>query len=84
MDDAETTADYDCTINFSDGEWEWYNKNGELINNGTYSESDKYQGLISMSVTEDSEKPDSIMIELCPLLLYIYNGEIYSPYYLKP
>ncbi|MBR3759530.1 MAG: hypothetical protein IKK47_00860 [Ruminococcus sp.] len=80
--------DYDCddvetTIEFSDGEWEWFNADGGLINNGKYDESKDYPGLIMMSLDEDSKNcPDYAITS--PLWFYITDdGEIYYPGYVK-
>ncbi len=79
---------YDCddletTIEFSDGEWEWFNADGGLINNGRYDESKDYPGLIMMSLDEDSKNcPDYAITS--PLWFYITDdGEIYYPGYVK-
>lgn len=76
--------DFDTTIEFSDGEWEWYNSDGDLINNGEYQESKKYKGLIEMYATENSEKYSRIYNEIAPLFFYIDNdGNIYYPGFIK-
>ncbi len=96
-DDAEELIDktieraklnYDCddletTIEFSDGEWEWFNADGGLINNGRYDESKDYPGLVMMYVDEDSKNcPDYAITS--PLWFYIADdGEIYYPGYVK-
>ena len=79
---------YDCddlktTIEFSDGEWEWFNADGGLINNGRYDESKAYPGLIMMYVDEDSKNcPDYAITS--PMWFYIADdGEIYYPGYVK-
>ena len=96
-DDAEELIDktieraklnYDCddletTIEFSDGEWEWFNADGGLINNGRYDESKDYPGLVMMYVDEDSKNYPDYAIN-CPLWFYIADdGEIYYPGYVK-
>lgn len=88
----------DTTIKFSEGLWEWYNEEGELINNGAYQESEDYPGLIMMTITEDSALApvdgesdrfsNSEVIwkqysSIMPLLFYIDGGEIYYPGYVK-
>ncbi|MBP3309581.1 MAG: hypothetical protein J6L05_02065 [Ruminococcus sp.] len=81
-------AQYDCddvetTIEFSDGEWEWFNADGGLINNGKYDESKEYPGLIMMCLDEDSKNCPEYAIDT-PLWLYIADdGEIYYPGYVK-
>lgn len=79
---------YDCddvetTIEFSDGEWEWFNADGGLINNGKYNESKDYPGLIMMCLDEDSKNCPEYAIDT-PLWFYIADdGEIYYPEYVK-
>lgn len=76
--------DLDSTIQFSDGEWEWYNANDELLNNGKYEESKKYPGLIKMYVDEESEKCPDYAKNTYPLWFYIADdGEIYYPAFVK-
>ncbi|MBR6622842.1 MAG: hypothetical protein IKK91_02925 [Ruminococcus sp.] len=75
--------DVETTIEFSDGEWEWFNADGGLINNGRYDESKAYPGLIMMYVDEDSKNCPNYAIT-CPLWFYITDdGEIYYPGYVK-
>lgn len=76
--------DLESTIKFSGGEWEWYNDEDELLNNGKYEESKKYPGLIKMYIDEDSEKhPDHALMNY-PLWFYIADdGEIYYPAFVK-
>lgn len=82
----------DTTLQFSNGKWEWYNSEGDLINNGTYQESESYPGLIAMTIDEDSAKANfdednrsaentyRAYTNSMPLFLYIAeNGEIYYP-----
>lgn len=73
----------DISIEFSDGNWEMYNSEGEFLNNGVYSESEDYEGMIAMFVTEDSAKTFSHYQALCPLFFYINDGEIWYPYMIK-
>lgn len=76
--------DLDSTIQFSDGEWEWYNADDELLNNGKYEESKKYPGLIKMYVDEESEKCPDYAKNTYPLWFYIADdGEIYYPAFVK-
>lgn len=76
--------DLKSTIEFSDGEWEWYNADNDLINNGKYDESKKYPGLIMMYIDDDSEKCPDFAKYMFPLWFYIDNdGEIYYPAYIK-
>lgn len=81
--------DYDCddletTIEFSDGEWEWFNADGGLINNGRYDESKDYPGLVMMYVDEDSKNCSDYALYTYPLWFYIADdGEIYYPGYVK-
>lgn len=76
--------DLDSTIQFSDGEWEWYNTDDELLNNGKYEESKKYPGLIKMYVDEDSERCPDYADNTYPLWFYITDdGEIYYPAFVK-
>ncbi len=81
--------DYNCddietTIEFSDGEWEWFNADGGLINNGRYDESKDYPGLIMMYVDEDSKNCPDYALYTYPLWFYIADdGEIYYPGYVK-
>lgn len=76
--------DLDSTIEFSDGEWEWYNADDELLNNGKYEESKKYPGLIKMYIDEDSEKYTKDALHIFPLCFYIADdGEIYYPAFVK-
>lgn len=76
--------DLDSTIEFSDGEWEWYNADDELLNNGKYEESRKYPGLIKMYIDEDSEKHPVYAENTYPLWFYIADdGEIYYPAFVK-
>ena len=82
VEDASDAGDYDCTIEFSDGRWEWYNSRNELINNGIYEESQEHTGLIAMYLTADSknqQKDRSYM----PLTFYINGDDIYYPEYVK-
>ena len=80
---------YDCddvetTIEFSDGEWEWFNADGGLINNGRYDESKDYPGLIMMTLDEDSKNCPDYALYTFPLWFYIADdGEIYYPGYVK-
>lgn len=74
----------ESTIEFSDGEWEWFNDNGDFLNNGKYEESKDYPGLIKMYIDEDSEKCPDYAMYTCPLLFYIDDdGEIYYPAFVK-
>lgn len=76
--------DFNSTIEFSDGEWEWYNADDELLNNGKYEESKDYPGLIKMYIDEDSEKHPDHALVLYPLWFYIADdGEIYYPAFVK-
>lgn len=76
-------GDLNSTIEFSDGEWEWYNADDELLNNGKYEESKKYPGLIMMYLDEDSEKCP-VYAKSFPLWFYIDDdGEIYYPAFVK-
>ncbi len=81
--------DYDCddvetTIEFSDGEWEWFNADGGLINNGRYDESKDYPGLIMMYLDEDSKNCLDDALYTYPLWFYIADdGKIYYPGYVK-
>lgn len=82
--DLKTKDDYNTTVDFSGGEWKWYNCNKVLINSGGYQESEDYPGLISMYVTEDSPDPDSEnYIYHMPILFYISDGKIYYPGFVK-
>lgn len=80
---------YNCgsletTIEFSDGEWEWYNNAGELLNNGKYEESKDHPGLIMMTLDEDSLNAPEYALAIMPLWFYIADdGEIYYPAYVK-
>ncbi len=81
--------DSDTTIEFSDGEWKWYNEEGHLINDGEYQESKDYPGLIMMTITEDSDRVDTdsgpwkTYSNCAPLLFYIHDGQIYYPAFVK-
>lgn len=76
--------DLESTIKFSGGEWEWYNDEDELLNNGKYEESKDYPGLIKMYIDEDSEKHPDHALVLYPLWFYIADdGEIYYPAFVK-
>ncbi|MBQ4533680.1 MAG: hypothetical protein IJA18_00610 [Ruminococcus sp.] len=76
--------DVETTIEFSDGEWEWFNADGGLINNGRYDESKDYPGLIMMYVDEDSKNYPDYALYTYPLWFYIADdGEIYYPGYVK-
>ena len=82
VEDASDADDYNCTIEFSDGKWEWYNSQNELINNGIYEESQDYPGLIAMYLSNDSknrQKDGSYM----PLTFYVNGDDIYYPEYVK-
>lgn len=82
--DGDSRNDFDTTIEFRDGEWEWYNKNGDLINNGEYQESEEYKGLIVMYVTDDSENYyENAGVRAQRMFLYIHDGEIYAPVFIK-
>ncbi len=72
--------DLDTTLEFSDGEWEWYNSEGDLINNGEYLESKDHKGLVYMFTTEDSEIDKET---LGSMFFYIDDGEIYYPGFIK-
>ncbi|MBQ8349724.1 MAG: hypothetical protein IJY19_08805 [Ruminococcus sp.] len=75
--------DLNTAFVFSDGEWNWYNADGELINNGKYSESDNYPGLILMYVDTDSKNTNELP-SYCMLALYIAeDGNIYYPAFAK-
>lgn len=81
----------DSTIEFDDGEWTWYNHEGDVINDGEYIESEDYEGLIAMYYTGESEKmgvedPYIVynMYAEKPIFLYITDdGEIYYPALIK-
>lgn len=74
----------ETTIKFSDGEWEWFNDDGGLINNGRYDESKEYPGLIMMYVDEKSKKSSKYALDTYPMWFYIADdGEIYYPGYVK-
>lgn len=76
-------SDFNTTLEFSDGEWSWYNCYDELINNGKYAESSDYPGLIMMYIDEDS-KYDNEIAEMCPQLLYFgKDGKVYYPAFAK-
>ena len=76
--------DVETTIEFSDGEWEWFNADGGLINNGKYDESKDYPGLIMMYLDEDSKNCPDYALYTYPLWFYIADdGEIYYPGYVK-
>lgn len=76
--------DVETTIEFSDGEWEWFNADGGLINNGRYDESKDYPGLIMMYLDEDSKNCPDYALYTYPLWFYIADdGEIYYPGYVK-
>ena len=76
--------DVETTIEFSDGEWEWFNADGGLINNGRYDESKDYPGLIMMYLDEDSKNCPDFAMRTFPLWFYIADdGEIYYPGYVK-
>ncbi len=76
--------DLETTIEFSDGEWEWFNADGGLINNGKYDESKDYPGLIMMTLDEDSKNCPDYALYTFPLWFYIADdGEIYYPGYVK-
>ncbi|MBQ5319022.1 MAG: hypothetical protein J6K17_08005 [Oscillospiraceae bacterium] len=84
--DGELRRDFDTTIEFEDGEWEWLNKEGVLLNNGEYQESEKYKGLIVMYITDDSEnylKREKSTVKSQRIFLYIHDGEIYAPVFIK-
>ena len=94
---SETTADHyreiitkligntdDTTIEFSDGKWTWINSDGELINNGYYQESDKYNGIIGMYIDDNSKKHEGPYKSAQPLLFYIADdGTIWYPNWVK-
>lgn len=88
-EEERAVVNYGCdslnsTIEFSDGEWEWFNDDGELLNNGKYDESKDHPGLISMYVDDDSKKSGAEAQAVCPLLFYIADdGEIYYPAFVK-
>lgn len=76
--------DFNSTIEFSDGEWEWFNADNKLLNNGKYEESEDYPGLIKMYIDEDSEKCPEYAKMIYPLWFYIGDdGEIYYPAFVK-
>ena len=84
--DGELNRDFDTTIEFEDGEWEWLNKEGKLLNNGEYQESEKYKGLVVMYITEDSEnylQREKSTIKTQRVFLYIHDGEVYAPIFIK-
>ncbi|MBQ6181859.1 MAG: hypothetical protein IJK31_09280 [Ruminococcus sp.] len=74
----------DTKLEFSDGRWEWYSSDGELINDGVYEESSEYKGLIAMSITDDSLNCDADFKVLSPIFFYIDgSGSIWLPYMMK-
>lgn len=74
----------DTKLEFSDGRWEWYSSDGELINDGVYQESSEYEGLIAMSITDDSVHCDADFKVLSPIFFYIDDsGSIWLPYMMK-
>ncbi|MBP3380004.1 MAG: hypothetical protein J6K77_03990 [Ruminococcus sp.] len=83
-------SDYtDSTIEFEDGKWMWYNHEGNLINNGEYKESEEYNGLIAMYLTDASYGVERKLFEIerCinkPIFLYFADdGEVYYPAFVK-
>lgn len=80
-----TDPEEDTSIVFSDGIWEWYNSDGELINNGAYLESEAHTGLISMFLTDSSKVlPKKLVSETPAMLLYISDdGKVYYPAFIK-
>lgn len=75
----------DSTIEFEDGEWSWYNHEGDLLNDGEYVESDDYEGLIGMYITDKSERnTGSDMFCDMPIFLYFADdGNVYYPAFVK-
>ena len=74
----------DTRIEFSNGKWTWTNSKGELINNGTYLESDDHEGFIAMFVVDDSKNNDKDYQQLSPLYFYIDgDGTIWYPNWIK-
>ena len=79
----DTGSDYNTTIDFANGEWTWKNASGNLINNGVYSESEKYPGLIEMKLSEQS-KVDNTSYMMYSAIFYIADdGKIYYPSFIK-
>ncbi len=74
---------YDTTVEFANGEWTWRNSAGELINNGIYTESSKYPGLIEMQITDQSAVNDSNYISIRVIFYIADNGKIYYPAFVK-
>lgn len=74
----------DSTIEFEDGEWTWYNHNGDVLNYGEYQESEEYEGLIAMYTTDKSKKILENFYTEMPILLYIADdGNVYYPAFVK-
>lgn len=79
----EDMDDFDTTIKFGNGEWEWLDKNGNLINKGGYQESSQYKGLIVMYATEDSKVDHRILMEQQRFFFLITDDGIYQPAFIK-
>lgn len=79
---TDNSDDFNTTIKFSDGKWEWYNSIGNLVNNGEYQESKQHKGFIEMYIANSSKFYHSSYDD--PLLLYInHKGDIYYPAFIK-
>lgn len=96
MDEMAITRQYgsdttDSTIEFEDGNWNFYNHEGELLNNGKYIESKEYEGLVAMYFTEESEKSKyfaddekyAFFISKPIFLYFADDGEVYYPAFVK-
>mgnify|MGYP006951550873 CR=1 FL=1 len=74
----------DSTIEFEDGEWTWYNHEGDVLNVGEYQESEEYEGLIAMYITDKSKNVLENFYTEMPILLYLADdGNVYYPAFVK-
>lgn len=69
------------TIEFSSNKWEWKNAEGDTLNSGSYTESDKIDGLFCMYIDENSSHgtPENNIYQF----MYINGSQIYYPYAFK-
>ena len=78
------------TISFSEGSWELYDPDGELVSNGKYEESETVPGLLAVYITKDSElrigdyKTMKERLYDRPYFIYITeDGEVTWPYMIR-
>ena len=87
---AVSSKNETLTISFSEGSWELYDPDGELVSNGKYEESETVPGLLAVYITKDSElrigdyKTMKERLYDRPYFIYITeDGEVTWPYMIR-